>query len=124
MIMTASPLRFGRSLDAPDRPFDCRRASSPGAAGNTIAPIVSIWGAAHPSAVLHLLERLLGVPETVDPGGNAGIDRDLQEDFLDLVLGQTVFQRRLDVQLQLMRAIQHADHRQIDDAAEATVDAG
>src|SRR6185437_644283 len=126
LVMMASPLFFGRypgALQLPAGP-DFRRSSSPAGPGNTIAPKVRIGERCPRSAVLHFLEGLAGIAKTVDSGGDAGIDRDLQEDFLDLVLGQPVLQRRLDVQFQLMRAVEHADHRQIDDAAEAAIDAG
>src|SRR3954468_10671684 len=76
------------------------------------------------SATVYFLEGVARDAEAVDPSRNAAIDGDLQEDLLDLLLGKAVFQRRLDVQLQLMGAVERADHRQIDNAAAATVKAG
>jgi len=61
--------------------------------------------------VLQLLERLAGRPEAVNARGNPAINRDLKEYLLDLILGEAIFQRGLDVQLQFMRPIERADHR-------------
>src|ERR1700674_3777864 len=69
----------------------------------------------------HFLERLARVSEGIDSRGNAAIDRDLQQDLLDLVLGQSVLQGALDMQLQFMRPIERAEHCKIDDAAGAPV---
>src|SRR5512134_1523026 len=72
---------------------------------------------------LDLVERLARVAEGVDAGRHAAIDRHLKQDFLDLVLGEAVLQRTLDMELQLMRPVQRAEHRQIDDAAGSLVHA-
>src|ERR1700732_18477 len=101
-----------QSREAAWRGFRLLISSSPAGHWNT----TSRWFENGCLTALKLLERLARNAEAVDPGRHAGIDRDLEEDFLDLVLGEAVFQGRLDVQLQLMRAIEHADHRQIDDA--------
>ena len=55
------------------------------------------------------------------PERDAAIDRDLQQDLLDLVLGQSVLQGALDMQLQFMRPVERTEHRKIDDAAGAAV---
>ena len=61
--------------------------------------------------VLQFLERLARRPEAVNARRNPAIDRDLKKYLLDLILGETVFQRGLDMQLQLMRPIERGDHR-------------
>ena len=55
--------------------------------------------------------------ETVDAGGHAGIDRDLHEDFADLVLGDAVGQRALDVRAQFVRPVEDRDHGEVEHAA-------
>src|SRR5690242_17940658 len=72
---------------------------------------------------LYLVERLTRVAEGIDAGGHAAIDSHLKQDFLDLVLGESVLQRALDMQFQFMRPIQRTEHRQIDDAAGSLVHA-
>src|SRR6266536_495781 len=71
---------------------------------------------------LDFLERFTRVAEGVDAGGDAAIDGNLQQDLLDLVLGEPVLQRALHMQLQFMGTIEGAEHRQIDDAAGAPVE--
>src|SRR5437879_13669698 len=44
--------------------------------------------------------------EGVEAGRDAAVDRDLQEDFLDLILGEAVVQRAVNVQLQLRPAVE------------------
>src|SRR4051812_31702904 len=73
---------------------------------------------------IDLVEGLARIAEGVDSGRNAAIDGNLEQDLLDLLLGQPVLQGALDVQLQLVRSVQGAEHRQIDDRACAPVDAG
>src|SRR6516165_3578920 len=69
--------------------------------------------AARALLALQLLEGLARVAEGVDPRRHAAIDRDLQQDFLDLVPGQAVLQRALDVQLQFVGPVERAEHRKI-----------
>src|SRR6202040_1638936 len=64
-----------------------------------------------------LLERLAGDAERVDPARDAGIDRDLGHHLADLVLGHAVPERALDMQLQFVRAIEDADHGDVEHAA-------
>src|SRR6266550_6501735 len=74
--------------------------------------------AGHDEGKLLLLRKHLSrLPERIDAGRDAGIDRDLHEDFADLVLGQPVGQRAADVQLQLVRPVEDRDHRQIEHRA-------
>src|SRR3979490_3156185 len=71
----------------------------------------------------NLVERLARIPERIDSRWNAAIDADLKQDFLDLVLGDAVLQRALDMQFQFMRPVEGTEHCQIDDAAGAPIDA-
>src|SRR5262245_31184629 len=71
-----------------------------------------------------LLEGLARITEGVDAGGNAAINGDLEQDLLDLLLGQSVLQSAFHVQLQFVRPVQRAEHGQIDDRARAPVDPG
>src|ERR1700747_3705689 len=73
---------------------------------------------------LNLVESLTRIAERVYAGRHAAIDRDLQQDFLDLFLGKAVLQGALDVKLQLMRPIESAEHRQVDDRTGALVEPG
>src|SRR6267378_3400831 len=61
------------------------------------------------------LERWLGAG--IDAARNAGIDRDLHQHFTDFVLGDAVAQCAFDMQLQLVRPIEDADHRDVEHAA-------
>src|SRR6185436_13939570 len=67
--------------------------------------------------------RLARVAEGVDARRDAAIDGNLEQDLLDLVLGDAVLQGALDVQLQFLRTAERAEHRQVDDAAGAAVQA-
>ncbi len=73
-------MRLGR--DAPLRPAEGR---SSGQAGS--------------SRRLHLFERLAGDAECIDAARNAGIDRNLNQHFADLLLGDAVAQRAFDMEL-------------------------
>src|ERR1044071_8217783 len=68
-----------------------------------------------------LVERLARVAECIDARRHAAIHGDLKQDLLDLVLGETVFQRALDMELQLMRPVERTEHREIDDAARTAI---
>ena len=69
-----------------------------------------------------LVERFSRIPEGINSRWNAAIHADLKQDFLDLVLGDAVLQRSLDVQLEFVGPAQRPEHRQIDDAAGAAVE--
>jgi len=73
---------------------------------------------------VQFLEGLAGDAEAVDPGWDAAVDGDLQQDLFDLIAGDAVLDCGLDVQLELVRAVEGADHRQVGDAAAAAVEAG
>src|SRR5262245_32372215 len=76
------------------------------------------------SLCLDFAEGLARVAEGIDAGRHATIDRHLKQDLLDLILGETVLKGTLDVQLEFMRPVQRAQHRQIDDAAGPLVHSG
>src|SRR6185295_5794671 len=60
----------------------------------------------------------------VDAGRYAAVDGDLQQDFADLLARDTIRERTLDVDLELMRSVERADHREVDEAAVATLETG
>ena len=66
----------------------------------------------------HLMRRLEGV----EPGGDAAIGRRVQQGRLDLLDRHAVGQRALDVQLDLRRAVQRGQHRQVQQAAGLAVE--
>src|SRR5437868_10441416 len=55
--------------------------------------------------------------EAVHGAWYAGVDRHLHQDLANLVLADTVGQRALDMQLQLVRPVQHRDHGDVEHAA-------
>src|SRR6185503_15299416 len=60
----------------------------------------------------------------VDAGRYAAVDGDLQQDFADLLARDTIRERTLDMDLELMRSVERADHREVDEAAVATLETG
>src|ERR1700682_3244743 len=97
-----SPQRRLRRGDPCERPSRIRALIKP-----TVRPLQTymephlVTRATPPPAAslpLDLVESLARVPERIDAGGDAAIDADLKQDFLDLVLGDAVLQRALDVQ--------------------------
>src|SRR5690606_20130142 len=107
------PCRSGsggrRRRRPPTEPVPGRRYAAPG----TKAPLL----------LVHVREHFRGTAEGLDGRGDAGIDADLEEDLLDLVLAHAVVDRAADVQLELMDAADRAQHRQVDDAARLAVQA-
>src|SRR5450759_2408151 len=69
----------------------------------------------------YLVERLARIAEGIYSRGNATVHANLQQDLLNLVLGEAVLQRPLDVQFQFMGPVERPEHGQIDDAAGAAV---
>src|SRR5688572_1323843 len=65
---------------------------------------------------VHFRESLARDARRVDARRDAAVHRDLQDDLADLLARETVVQRGLHVQLQLVGTIQRADHRDVDDA--------
>src|SRR6266446_443600 len=59
------------------------------------------------------LEDVAGGLEGVEAGRDAAIDGDLQEDLLDLLLGEAVGQRAVDMQLELGPAIERRQHGEV-----------
>src|SRR6185436_2303098 len=59
----------------------------------------------------------------IDSGGQAAVDSHLQEDLADLFTGDAIGERGLDVQLELVRPVEGADHREIDQAPIAPLEA-
>src|SRR6185312_9193020 len=51
--------------------------------------------------------------EGIEAGRDAAIDRDLQEDLLDLLLGEAVVQRAVDMQLELGAAVERRQHGEV-----------
>src|SRR6266566_6292725 len=74
------------------------------------------------SLIFQLSEGFARISKGVDAGRYAAIYGDLEQNFLDFVLGQPVLQRALDVQLQFMGPVERAQHCQIDDRAGAAVE--
>ena len=73
---------------------------------------------------VQLVENFFSEPEAVHGRRYAAVDGDLEKHFLDLVLGEAVVQRALDMHLDLMRAVERADHRQVQHAASLAVKPG
>src|ERR1700754_2320042 len=67
--------------------------------------------------LLDLSKGLTGDAEGIHTGGNPAIDRDLEEDFADLVLADAVGQCAFDMHLQLVRAVERAQHGEVQHAA-------
>src|SRR6266849_1095371 len=71
-----------------------------------------------PSLFLPLLrEPLARAAERLDRGRNAGVDRELDEHLADLLLADPVAQRAADVELELVRLVQRAEHGEVEQAA-------
>ena len=70
------------------------------------------------ATVLHrLCEHLFGAAERDHRRRHAAVDRDLQEHFLDLFLGQAVVERAADVELELVLLAERAQHAEVEDRA-------
>src|SRR5262245_25067969 len=67
-------------------------------------------GRAPPGALLDLREHLAGSAEAFHCQRHAGIDGNLVDDGLDLVLGDAVAQRALQMQLPLVHAVEAREH--------------
>src|SRR5436190_17300451 len=74
----------------------------PAASGDEVLRLRSGRQTSDPTFLEHAARDLEGV----EAGRDAAIDRDLQEDLLDLLLGEAVVQRTVDVQLELGAAVQ------------------
>src|SRR5271154_2792649 len=72
--------------------------------------------------LIELGKRLARDAHAVDAGGHAAIYRHLQQHLANLLASHPIVERRLDMQLQLMRTIQRADHRDIDETAFAQLE--
>src|SRR5579863_4577191 len=66
---------------------------------------------------IQLRERLARDPKRVDGGWDARVNRDLQESLHDLLALEPVAHGALHVELELLRPIESADHREVDEAA-------
>src|SRR5689334_16143107 len=86
-----------------------------------VAPVTSAHlpfiAAIAPLLLVELGEDFLGVPERIHARRHAAIDRDLHEHLADFLLGGAVGECAADVGLQLVRAIERAEHRQVQEAA-------
>src|SRR5450631_2472093 len=67
--------------------------------------------------LIDLGKRIARDAHAVDTGRHAAIHGHLQQHFANLLARHPVIERRLDVQFQLMRSIQRADHRDVDETA-------
>src|SRR3984957_378542 len=67
--------------------------------------------------LIELRKRLARDAYAVDAGRHATVDGHLQQHLANLLAGPGGVERRLDVQFQLMRAIERADHRDVDATA-------
>src|ERR1043166_9528757 len=70
-----------------------------------------------------LLERLARQAEVLDPGRHAAVDRDLQQNLGDLLLGDAVLDRALHVRLELVMTVERREHGEVEHAARAPVEA-
>src|SRR3954464_11230110 len=66
---------------------------------------------------LLLRKHLSCLPERVDAGRNARVDRHVDEDLTDLLLGEPIGQRPADMQFEFMRAVEDRNHCEIEHAA-------
>src|SRR5260221_4656849 len=66
-----------------------------------------------PTVTTSRLEDLLGAAEGGHRCGHAAIDGGLQEDLLDLVLGEAVVEGAADVQLELVLLAERAQHAEV-----------
>src|SRR4051812_2779420 len=69
------------------------------------------------SALLLVGKHLARDAKGIDRRRHSGIDRDLQENLANFVLGDAIGERSADMRLQLMRTVEDRDHRQIEHAA-------
>ena len=72
----------------------------------------------------HLLEHLVGGLERVQASGNPAVDGRVDEHFLDFVDRHPVVDRPAHVQLDLRRAIERRQHRQVQQAAGLAIEPG
>src|SRR6185369_13451923 len=68
-------------------------------------------------------EGLARDARAVDAGRHTAVHRHLQDHFADLLARQSIVQRGLHMQLQFVRPVQCADHRDVDQAAVAQCEA-
>src|SRR5215218_5810769 len=85
--------------------------------------MMTVFKSSGSSLGFDFVERLARVAECVNPRRDSAVHGDLKQNLLDLVFGKAVLQRALDMQLQLMRPVEGAEHREIDDAARASIHA-
>src|SRR5262245_58647425 len=69
-------------------------------------------------------ERFARDAHRIDARGHAAVNGDLQEHLADLRAREAVRERTLDVDLELVRPVERADHRQVEQAAIAAREAG
>src|SRR5690606_18424739 len=93
------------------------RASSLGAA--MLGGITSRAAASAARLVLlgvDLCKSLVGEAEAVDRCRDAAVDADLEQDLADFLAREAVVERAADVDLEFVAAVEHRDHRQVDQA--------
>src|SRR5688572_24943394 len=105
MITGARSSAAGRSAPT----TRCIRASADGSPGT----LMDASRTRPRSLLVDLAERFLRDPERVDGRRHAGVDRDLEQHLADLVLSRAVADRAFDVDLELVRAVQRAQHRDV-----------
>src|SRR5437764_13179664 len=77
-----------------------------------------------PSGNSGLLEGLASQAEMLDPRRHTAIDRDLQQYLGDFLSGHAVLERTLDVRLELVVSVERGQHREVEHAARAPIEAG
>ena len=113
-----------RDLGVQGQPAEALRAGSREvqlqlADGRVIQPAMTITsGGAAPSGAGRLSQCFLGSPERAHAGRAAAIQRDVQEHLADLLCGDAVAQRALDMLLELGRPVERCDQRDRDHAAD------
>src|SRR5262245_56127550 len=71
----------------------------------------------NPTVSTLFLEYFPGGAERDHGRRHAAVDRDLQEHFLDLVLGEAVVQRAADMELELVLLAERAQHAEVENRA-------
>src|SRR5229473_1740279 len=103
---------FANAIDSLPHPEERRQARLEGR--RTVLP--AMFATSSPRLFLRLVdlvEDLLGGTEGIDGGGNAAIDAGLEEDLGDLLAGDAVVERALDVQPDLVRPVQGGQHGEV-----------
>src|SRR5690606_18911129 len=104
-----------RAMGPPIRPRPMN-PTAPGSPALEASGIVGLGG--------ELGQDAFGHAERLERGGDAAVDRRLQQRFLDLLLGGAVGDRPAHVHAQLVVAAERGEHDEVEQAAGAPVQAG